>query len=212
MLGWFPKQGKIQENIPEKDRSSFSQERYKFLLDSPFSISNKCCSVMKKRPAEEYEKKNDRHRITALMASESRLRMQQWLLYGCNGFDMKNPGSAPMSFWTENDVLEYIYTNNIKICSVYGDVIEEDADQITFDDFGIEFGIRKKYTTTGAKRTGCMLCGFGCHLEESPNRFELLKQTHPGMYGMLDKIKNNGITFREAIEWTNEHGDLDIKL
>lgn len=57
-----------------------------------------------------------------------------------------------------------------------------------------------------------MLCGFGCHLEKSPNRFEQLKVTHPGVYGLLDKCKNNGVTFREAIEWTNEHGNMNIKL
>jgi hypothetical protein len=58
-----------------------------------------------------------------------------------------------------------------------------------------------------------MLCGFGCHLEkEGEGRFELLKETHPGMYKLLDKIENNGVTFKEAIEWTNEHGNLHIRL
>ena len=59
-----------------------------------------------------------------------------------------------------------------------------------------------------------MLCGFGCHLEKSPNRFEMLKETHPGMYGMLDRVKNNGVTMREAIEWVNENsnGKVNIKL
>lgn len=210
MFGWLGRK-KIQTNAPEEDKSRYSQERYKYLLNAPFDISNKCCAIMKKHPADKYAKENDAHRITAVMASESMLRKQQWLLHGCNGFDMKNPASAPMSFWTENDVLEYIYTNNIKICSVYGDVIPV-SNQLSFDDLGIDTGYKKKYTTTGAKRTGCMLCGFGCHLEKSPGRFELLKQTHPGMYGMLDKITNNGVTFREAIEWINEHGGLNIKL
>ena len=44
------------------------------------------------------------------MASESRLRKEQWLIHGCNAFDTKRPRSQPMSFWTEQDVLEYIYT------------------------------------------------------------------------------------------------------
>jgi hypothetical protein len=65
--------------------------------------------------------------------------------------------------------------------------------------------------TTGCSRTGCMLCGFGCHLEKSPNRFEMLKETHPGMYTLLDKVKNNGYTMREAIEWINENGNMEIK-
>lgn len=57
-----------------------------------------------------------------------------------------------------------------------------------------------------------MLCGFGCHLDKSPNRFELLKETHPGMYKLLDVVKNNGVTMREAIEWINQHGNMNIKL
>ena len=43
-------------------------------------------------------------------------------------------------------------------------------------------------------------------------RFLILKESHPKMYGLLDIVKNKGITFREAIEWMNEHGNLDIKL
>ena len=159
--------------------------------------------------------KTNRKGITAQMAEESLLRTQKWLQNGCNGFHLKEPISNPMSFWTEQDILTYIQTNNIPICSVYGEVVEDyEAEgilenQITFDDFKCD----RIFKTTGCKRTGCMLCGFGCHLEkEGEGRFELLKKTHPKMYNLLDVIKNNGVTFREAIEWTNEHGNLDIKL
>lgn len=88
----------------------FSQERYKFLLNAPFEISSKCCKVMKKTPTHAYARKTGRKPITAQMASESRLRSQQWLKNGCNGFDMKSPISNPMAFWTEQDVLLYIDT------------------------------------------------------------------------------------------------------
>ena len=168
---------------------------------------------MKKDPIHKYEKEHGVFGITAQMADESKLRTQVWLKNGCNAFDSKHPISNPMSFWTEDDVLEYIYKYKLPICSVYGEVVPA-TDQLTFDDMGFDTGNvpRKKYTTTGCKRTGCMLCGFGCHLDKSPNRFEQLKQTHPGVYGLLDKCKNNGVTFREAIEWTNEHGNMNIKL
>ena len=215
LLGWFSKNREqpIQENIPKSDRSQFSTERYKFFLNAPFEISNKCCRIMKKDPIHKYEKEHGVFGITAQMADESKLRTQVWLKNGCNAFDSKHPISNPMSFWTEDDVLEYIYKYKLPICSVYGEVVPA-TDQLTFDDMGFDTGNvpRKKYTTTGCKRTGCMLCGFGCHLDKSPNRFEQLKQTHPGVYGLLDKCKNNGVTFREAIEWTNEHGNMNIKL
>ena len=217
LMGMYSKDTKhpIQANIPKGDRSNFSQEKYKFLLDAPFEVSHKCCDVMKKKPVHEYTKKTGRLPITAQMASESFLRTQKWLQYGCNGFQMKSPISNPMSFWTENDVLQYIAENNLPICSVYGEVVEDFGDEIDgqMDISDLGWGeTQKKYKTTGCKRTGCMLCGFGCHLEKSPNRFEMLKETHPGMYGMLDRVKNNGVTFREAIEWINEHGNMDIKL
>ena len=176
---------------------------------------------MKKKPAHDYHKLTGRNPITGQMASESKLRTQKWLQNGCNGFDLKIPTSNPMSFWTEQDVLLYIKTHNLPICSVYGDVVVDyEAQgqlegQLRLDDvadcelFDLD---NPPLKTTGCQRTGCMLCGFGCHLEKSPNRFEQLKETHPGMYNLLDVVKNNGVTFREAIEWINEHGNLDIKL
>lgn len=218
MLGMLTKdkENPIAANIPEKDRSQYSQEKYKFFLEAPFEISNKCCTAMKKEPAHAYYKETGRKPITGQMAIESRLRTQKWIQNGCNGFDMIIPTSNPMSFWFENDVLQYIYENKLPICPVYGDVVVdygEDIDgQMDLSDFGL-CNDDKRYKTTGCKRTGCMLCGFGCHLDkEGQGRFEMLKQTHPGMYGLLDKVTNNGVTFREAIEWTNEHGNLNIQL
>lgn len=197
-----------KDNISKADKSKYTQEKWKFFLDADFEISGRCCSVMKKEPSHQYAKQTGRHPMTAEMADESRLRTQQWLKNGCNGFDMKEPKSTPMSFWTEQDVLAYIYKYKIPICSVYGDVIiDYDAmgeldGQLVFDDFSQDI----KYKTTGCNRTGCCLCSFGAHLEDKEDaRFLMLKETHPKMYNLLDIIKNNGITYREAIEWTNEH-------
>ena len=217
LLGWSTGNREtpiqVKEITPDFYRSQFSCDRYKFFLDAPFELSDVCCRIMKKAPAHNYCKATGKVPITAQMASESLLRRQQWLNHGCNAFDKKLPVSNPMSFWTEQDVLEYIYINKLPICSVYGKVVPTDI-QLTFDDAGFDTGNapRKQYKTTGCHRTGCMLCGFGCHLEKSPNRFEQLKVTHPGVYGLLDKCKNNGVTFREAIEWTNEHGNMHIEL
>ena len=60
-------------------------------------------------------KKECKKAITAQTAEESRLRQSQWLKNGCNGFEMKNPISNPMSFWTEQDILQYIKENNLNI-------------------------------------------------------------------------------------------------
>lgn len=117
--------------------------------------------------------------------------------------------------WVEQDILRYIKENNLPICSVYGDVVYDEPDQCAGQMSIVDYGLaaeNRPLKTTGCQRTGCMLCGFGCHLEKSPNRFEMLKETHPKMYALLDVVKNNGYTMREAIEWINEHGDMNIKL
>ena len=157
--------------------SRYNQKKYEPLLHTNFVVSNKCCDVMKKTPSKAHSKITGKQQITAQMADESRLRTQAWLKNGCNGFDMKRPTSNPMSFWTEQDVLQYIKQNNIPIASVYGEVVYVDNEQQTR-----MFECCEKLKTTGCQRTGCIFCGFGCHLEKEPNRFQQLKQTHPRQY------------------------------
>ena len=204
------------ETIPSaKDRSMFSCVRYQFFLDAPFEISQRCCGVMKKEPMNRYAKESGRVPITGQMASESRIRTQKWLQFGCNAFTAHKKISNPMSFWTEQDVLLYIYTNHIPIAKVYGDVVKETEveGQLDFEDLGLfDLGV-PTLKTTGCDRTGCVLCGYGAHREKpGEGRFERLRETHPNMYKSLDRATNSGVTMREAIEWTNEHGDLKIRL
>lgn len=197
--------------------SMYDRSKYLFMLNAPFEVSNQCCKVMKKQPLHQYNKDTGRVPITAQMACESKLRTSQWLQNGCNGFDLKIPTSNPMSFWTEQDVLLYIKENNLPICSVYGDIVtdDEESGQMTLADFCDmeEFELDRPYLhTTGCSRTGCVLCGFGCHLEkDGQGRFELLKKTHPKFHNLLYILKNNGVTYAEAIDWINEHGDMNIK-
>lgn len=219
------------ENIPSKaDRSQFSCERYKFFLDAPFEIGNRCCTVFKKNLAHEYNRKNDKHPFTAQMATESKLRTQQWLANSCNGFDLKEPISNPMSFWTEQDVLLYIQLNNIKLAPVYGNVetdfyvMGQCEGQMDFATMGIFDTGRPFLKTTGCSRTGCVFCGFGCHLEKRPNRFELIDQvSNPKLRdfcmrgGAFDedglwKPDNRGLGYWFVLKWINIHGGYDIYI
>lgn len=102
------------------NKSIYNKEKYAPLLNVDFNISDRCCNVMKKKPAHEYSKITGKMPMTAQMAEESQLREQQWLRNGCNGFEMKSPISNPMSFWTEQDVLQYIRQNKLPISKVYG--------------------------------------------------------------------------------------------
>lgn len=214
LLGVYPH----RENGVETDEYSnmYDRSKYLFMLEAKFDIGSQCCSLMKKEPVHAYFRKTGRKPITAQMAFESKLRTQKWLQNGCNGFDLKIPTSNPMSFWTEQDVLLYIKENNLPICSVYGEVVTDYEtmgqcdNQMSFADFGISENERPLLKTTGCQRTGCVLCGFGCHLEKE-SRFLRLKETHPKFHNLLYILKNNGVTYAEAIDWVNEHGGFNIK-
>ena len=147
------------------NKSRYCCEKYKPIYDwCDFEISNRCCKYIKKQPLQKFERETGKKRFTAEIADESFLREQTWYKYGCNAFNSKQPKSKPMSFWTENDVCMYVCMYNIPICSVYGEVIKIGEN---------------KYTTTKAKRTGCIFCGYGCHHDD---RFLRLKETHPRQY------------------------------
>jgi 3'-phosphoadenosine 5'-phosphosulfate sulfotransferase (PAPS reductase)/FAD synthetase len=156
--------------------------KYKPLTETDFCISNKCCGVMKKSPAKAYQKSSGKKPFLATMASESRLREEAWIKIGCNAFDAKLPTSQPMSFWTEQDVLQYIKKYNIPIASVYGEIVyETEPEQMRVEEYGIENCGTEPLCTTGCDRTGCIFCAFGAHLDKE-SRFERLKQTHPRQY------------------------------
>ena len=100
------------------------------------------------------------------------------------------------------------------IASVYGDIVVDYQamgqceGQMSFSDFVDmeEFDLEKPLLkTTGCRRTGWVLCAYGCHLEKGESRFQRLKNTHPKHYALLDKLKNSGVTYKEAIDWINEH-------
>ena len=171
------------------NKSSFNKQKYKFLLDSDFLISHKCCDIMKKKPAKSFEKETGLKPIVATMACESQDRRTAWLRHGCNAFDSKRPISQPMSFWTEQDVLEYIKRFNLPYASVYGEILQDK---------------NGKYYTTGCNRTGCVFCGFGCHLEKEPNRFQRLKVTHPKLWDYCMKPwDEGGLGMKEVLEYIN---------
>ena len=210
---------KLEGNLTDKNgnKSQYNCERWNFLLDSPFRISFKCCDVMKKNPSKKYEKQSSNKPFIGTMADESRLRKQKWMQFGCNAFEEKRPTSQPLSFWTEQDILQYIKQNNLKIAEVYGDIIYEDEYGFAYQEplFMNEMNL----TTSGAKRTGCVFCMFG--ITQDTEKFLRLKEIEPKKYdyvmrgGKFDDegmwIPHNGLGYKFVIDWLNEHGNMDIK-
>lgn len=162
---------------PDGRKSPFCCENWEFLLQAPFLISGECCRVMKKSTAHSYESKNKLKPMTATMAEESRQRMTNWQKTGCNAFEGKRPMGKPMSFWTEQDVLRFISDRQIPIASVYGEIVAFDGE----NDYSATLTPCALHCT-GCRRTGCIFCGFGAHLEKGENRFERMKHTHSKHY------------------------------
>lgn len=202
--------------------SQYNRPRYQFLLEAPFEISPFCCREMKKKPFNKYAKSTDRVAIMATMAEESRLREGKWLKNGCNSFRSKHPNSAPMSFWRENDVLEYLLLYHDRIleelkeqmrilgyaedeisrlkhpwADCYGDIIVQPdrfEGQMTFSD-SIEDYSGCKLCTTGCHRTGCIFCLFG--ITQDPQRILKVQKEEPKI---ADYILRGG-EFSETGMW-----------
>jgi 3'-phosphoadenosine 5'-phosphosulfate sulfotransferase (PAPS reductase)/FAD synthetase len=142
-------------NSGEYSRMSVIPEKWRYLINAPFKISDQCCDVMKKRPLDTYVRETGRNPYVGTMACEANTRILDYLKDGCNAFRKKRPASRPLSIWLENDIWTYIKQNNIAYSNIY--------DQ-------------------GEVRTGCMFCAFGVHLEKNPNRFQRMSTSHPKQY------------------------------
>ena len=139
-----------------------------------FDINNACCKKLKKDPFLRYEKESGLHPILGVMASESLLRRTTYIRQGgCNVFSNNGgkPKSLPLSIWMEDDIWAYIEKRNLKIADIYH---------------------------KGAKRTGCMFCGYGCQFKDD-NRLQMCYDMYPKAYNMFMNYTNHGITYREAM-------------
>lgn len=142
-------------------------KKWMYLIDAPFKISHRCCDILKKYPSEIYERKTGRKAMIGSTTQESMMRKETYMRFGCNAYEARRPISMPLAFWTNQDILQYIYQENLPLASVYGEIkVKEDG----------------TLYTTGIERSGCVWCMFGLHKEENPNRIQKLKQTHPQLW------------------------------
>lgn len=122
-------------------------------LETDIPISHKCCDEYKKKPAHQLKL----NPIIGTRISESAERKNAWKKTGCNSYslDGKKGTSRPISLWSDADVDTYVDENGVHLSSIY--------------------------TQYQGKRTGCVCCPYGAHLEEN-SRFELLKELEPKRY------------------------------
>lgn len=127
-------------NYTDKKNGSFRiANKWRYLIDAPFKISNKCCDKLKKEPIKSYEKISGKKPIIGTMAAESKMREASYMVSGCNIFTEGSEKCSPFGFWTEQDIFQYIIDFNLEYASVYGDIVKD------------ENGL---WTTTGELRTG----------------------------------------------------------
>lgn len=138
-------------------------------------ISQACCDVLKKEPAERVQAELGVDLIfKGLMASESRSRTKNFLTRGYLFEGARRDHlrgrpffhCQPMAIWTDEDVWEYIRSYDVSYASLY------DQTFIAHDE-----------SRQHVKRNGCMFCA--TDLRYTDNHLYALRQTHPKAWDMV---------------------------
>lgn len=137
---------------------------------APFKVSAKCCYYLKERPCDLWAKEHNSVPYLGLMASEGGRRAKSLKINGCNYFGESTTRSAPFAIFQRQDILQLALDLKVPVPEIYG-TIERKEDGTLY--------------TTKAQRTGCSMCGFGIHMEQRPNRFDLLRERNPREYERL---------------------------
>ncbi len=172
MTGDMGAQGKFQHSdkikLPDKWLKLFGGHYQEHRQDlccqcADFKVSDRCCYWIKEKPCDDWAKENNSYPYLGLMASEGGQRELGLVKNGSNYFGKDTIRSAPFAIFYRDDVLRLALDLSVPIPEVYGDIIK----------------VNGKYETTGAKRTGCEMCGFGIHIEPRPHRFDRLREQNP---------------------------------
>lgn len=157
-------------------------DKWKYLIDSDFKISDRCCYWLKKEPIARIEREREIKCIVGTMAEESAQRKSTYLQNGCNSFESKRPISKPLGFWLEDDIWEYIKIKNLEISD--------------------------EYTKNGRCRTGCAGCLYGANLEFSKNgshNILRLEKDYPKLYKFyIEKLNYKHVLKTLGLPWYNK--------
>ena len=146
-------------------------DKWLHFLEMPLLISHKCCDEFKKKPAKQLHL----NPIIGTRISESADRKSAWKKTGCNSYNLAGTKgvSRPLSLWKDEDVDRYVHENGVPLSKIY--------------------------TQYEAKRTGCVCCPYGAHLEES-SRFDLLHELEPKRYEHFMKTPLRQILLASGVQ------------
>ena len=155
--------------------SRFGGKRYEYLIDAPFKISRDCCDILKKNPSKKYYKETGLCPYIGMLAEESDVRRQAYVMHGENNTDRPIPTSNPLMIWTTKDIWDYIKRFELPYASIYD---------------------------KGYPRTGCVFCMYGITVDR--DRFVRLKATHPDLWAYcMRPIEGGGSRYKggPGIHW-----------
>lgn len=156
-------------------------KKWRFMVDAPFEVTNRCCDILKKEPVKRFEKETGLKPIIGVMIEESMNRKLKYLKDGgCITFKEGKESCQPLSLFTEKDIWDLIKKYKIDICPIYYDQIIDGE------------------LVTGETRTGCAYCAFGAHCDNPDNnRFTRLQKREPKRFdSFMDKLG-----YRQALEF-----------
>ena len=165
---------------------------------APFKVSDRCCYWMKEKPCDDWAKAHNSVPYLGLMASEGGQREMGLVKNGCNYFGKTTIRSCPLAIFTRQDLLQLAIDLEVPVPEIYG-TIERRADGTLF--------------TTKAQRTGCVMCGFGIHIEKRPHRFDRLRETDPKQwcFWMYDQGWGEVLSYI-GVEWEDDPDGGQVHL
>lgn len=177
--------------------SEFRSRYKKFypILDWDIEISPYCCLKQKEEPVIKFEKETGMHPFLGTRATESARRKSAYLKTGCTTFDKQTifdekegklvevnnnrPCCRPLSFFSHQDILEYVVRYRLVISEPYGTIYSIGDIPGQTQLFGEPSC--KNLTCSGEQRTGCIFCPVGCHLDNFA-KFKSQRKANPKLY------------------------------
>lgn len=148
-----------------KQVPDYLHEPFRKLRDAGIMLTDKCCDELKKKPMRKVHKLHGfKGSFTGVRAAESRARKLAYLQRGA----LYN--SARNRQWICNPIIHWSHDDVQNLLSLYGVKLEQPG--------------------SGTGRSGCVNCGFGCHIaqrEGNRNSLQILHDTNLQMWNRTMK-------------------------